>query len=205
VSSVGCFTLYLTMRERRWLRRFHSASPGTDLPSREPSCPVPSNWGYHNAQVRVEDGPLTLFRAREDGPGFWFGRPEPAAYASDPRWPTHCACGYEFLPADRWQVHCRAIHRRASGVEMTTEEAPAGAMWDITHWAPERWHGPDGRSLVVKLPPGGPHEVWMIDGPSSDGGRWTRVGSTLPAISVTPSILTNKYHGWLREGTLVEC
>lgn len=62
---------------------------------------------------------------------------------------------------------------------------------------------PDGMSLVVTLPS---LETWYIDGPSSNGGEgWTRTGSVEDGtLNVTPSILTIKYHGFLRDGYLVE-
>ena len=61
---------------------------------------------------------------------------------------------------------------------------------------------PDGKSLVVTLPS---LEHWYIDGPSSNGGGWTRTGSVEDGtLNVTPSILTPKYHGFLRDGHLVE-
>lgn len=62
--------------------------------------------------------------------------------------------------------------------------------------------GPDGRSLVVTLPS---LEYWYIDGTASNGGGWTRTGSVEDGtLNVTPSILTPKYHGFLRDGYLVE-
>ena len=61
---------------------------------------------------------------------------------------------------------------------------------------------PDGKSLVVTLPS---LETWYIDGPSANGAGWTRTGSVEEGtLNVTPSILTPKYHGFLRDGYLVE-
>lgn len=85
--------------------------------------------------------------------------------------------------------------------------APIGAMWDCD-W----FHGchessgmrydrnPDGMVLCVRTP----HGDWLIDGPSGSGGKWERTG-VAPNITVTPSILQPTYHGWLRDGYLVEC
>jgi hypothetical protein len=65
------------------------------------------------------------------------------------------------------------------------------------------YRGPDGRTLIVRLPD---RRDWIIDGPSSNGNGWTRTG--LPedgTLDVNPSILTPEYHGFLRNGALVNC
>jgi hypothetical protein len=67
---------------------------------------------------------------------------------------------------------------------------------------------PDGLTVVV-ITPDGP---WIVDGPSYDGSAhhacpWTRTGDPRqPAtLSVTPSInFPGRYHGWLRDGHLVD-
>jgi hypothetical protein len=58
----------------------------------------------------------------------------------------------------------------------------------------------DGIMLCVKTPGGD----WIVDGPSNNGNGWERTG-TVPKITATPSILMARYHGWLRDGWLVEC
>lgn len=64
-----------------------------------------------------------------------------------------------------------------------------------------KYVGPDGRSLVVTLPS---LEFWYIDGPSANDNGWQRTGSVEEGtLSVTPSILTIKYHGYLKDGYLV--
>ena len=87
----------------------------------------------------------------------------------------------------------------------TLEPAPVGAMWDADWFAGETGsHGlnysrnPDGIVLCVRCPGGD----WMVDGPSSSNGSWSRTG-TVPNVTVTPSILQPTYHGWLRNGELV--
>jgi hypothetical protein len=74
-------------------------------------------------------------------------------------------------------------------------------MYDA-HWWPVK--GPDGIALAVILPPGGHTETWHPDTGAKDGPPWTRTG-TIPRVTCTPSILTNKYHGFLTDGFLVEC
>jgi hypothetical protein len=104
---------------------------------------------------------------------------------------------------ERLYVRAVPLDPSLAQAPFTLREAPAGAMWDA-HWFEDTWSGPDGRSLMVKLPFG--HE-WLIDGPSSSGGRWSRTGEP-PKITVTPSILVKSergdYHGWLRDGVLVD-
>lgn len=121
----------------------------------------------------------------------------------DPRWPAKCdQCGAPFPEFATWQVFQELIYRRAdSGQEMTLRDAPPGAMWDAG-WYWEK--GPDGKSLCVCLPPGGGLDYWHVDGPAKGGGRWTRTGVP-PNVTANPSILTPRYHGWLRDGRLVDC
>lgn len=179
-----CFMIEPTDRCRRWLRRYVHTGEGRDCAG-----------GYHQAMTAIDDGPE--LRAAEG-----YRRTEPSEWPrDDPRWPVQCACGYRFTAVDAWQLFCRSIYRRAdTDEEMTIEDAPAGAMWDA-FWMGEPWRGQDGRSLCVKLPPGGQADYWHIDGPSRDGGHWTRTG-TPPLITARPSILTPKYHGWLTDGVL---
>ena len=136
----------------------------------------------------------------------------------DPRWPTHCSCGYVFTPDDddQWQVFGRSLwRRRDSGEVLTLEDMPPGAMWDATWLHDVRgWCGPDGRSLVVRLPNG---RDWHIDGrasnctmPKDDVHKcWVRTGEP-PVLTVgkggntcaagAGSILAGNYHGFLRNG-----
>jgi hypothetical protein len=108
-------------------------------------------------------------------------------------------CPYLFEDGDEWQVFQELLYVcKVTGEEMTLRKARIGAMWDAS-WYLEK--GPDGLSLVVRLPDG--HD-WHVDGPASNGGGWTRTGDA-PRITVRPSILTPKYHGWLTDGQLVEC
>lgn len=58
---------------------------------------------------------------------------------------------------------------------------------------------PDGRVIMVKTPGGD----WLIDQISSQGSFWTRTGEP-PNITASPSIICGSYHGWLRNGELIE-
>jgi hypothetical protein len=134
----------------------------------------------------------------------------------DPRWPTECECGYKFTSTDSRTTTCHTIYRNAeTGEEYLLRDAPAGAMW-YADWMlggipPERvgpgtFRGPDGHCLMVQLPDG--HE-WCVDGPATNGPGWERTG-TPPNVTAMPSIgrLDKSggwiYHGWLRNGVLVD-
>lgn len=117
---------------------------------------------------------------------------------TDPLWPPRCegrGCDYAFTAADQWQVFQGHLFRTATGDLVTTRHAPPGAMW----W--NDWRGTGDPDLFVMLPDG---SEWNIDGPSSGGGGWQRAGVP-PAITVTPSILTPRYHAFLTGGVLVRC
>ena len=195
MGEIQCFWTEPTGRVKQSLRRFvHST--GTVCTGR---------YGYHNAETRIEDAP-----ASKDAEGY-IRSPEPSAFAGDPRWPTHCECGYKFQDADEWQVFVVSIYRcPADGREWPLRDLPPGAMYDAT-WYHQRetagWVGDDGIALVVVLPPQGVDNWWHVDGRASNNPAprgWTRTG-TVPNITATPSILTKQYHGWLRDGKLVEC
>ena len=178
--NVQCFWLEPTDRQRRSLRRFTFSS--------DKECPNCSMG--HDASVGIEDGSDVLTEI--DG-RLYHGSPKVSEYAGDSRWPIKCEfCDYVFQQDDEWQANGHQIHSTTTGLgEMTVQESPAGGMWDATNWTPDRWRGPDGRCIAIKLPPGGPHDFWLIDGPTSKKADepdtfWTRVGSTFPDISVTP-------------------
>lgn len=187
--SWPCFLLTPTDRAWRSLRR---------ITLRDTVACALSRYGHH-AVVEIGDGPFAL---TAEGTYPVLNWPK-----DDPRWPTHCACGYAFQPEDYWACDQDLIfhtpdgracgtHHRLRGTERA---APAGAMWVAT-WVPagDAWSGPDGRCLVVMLPDG---MEWMIDGRARSGGRWTRTGEP-PAITARPSIASPGYHGWLTAGVL---
>jgi hypothetical protein len=183
-----CFMLEPTDRVRRELRRYDARYP-------HEHCEA-SGMGYHNAGVRIEDGPVVW---REHGRSIVT---EPIEWQrDDPRWPTHCACGYEFTDDDHWQLAYHMLYRLPDGTETILREAPPGAMWDATWLADVRDYrdrSPDGLILTLMLPDG---YEWLIDGPSANGPGWTRTG-TPPLITARPSILSPRYHGWLTDGVL---
>jgi hypothetical protein len=187
MSDVQCFLIEPIDKLARYLRRWN----GTE------KCSM-SGMGYHNAEARVENIDI------DGDPADSYPGSEPIeAWAADPRWPQRCACGYEFNPEDGQQVRCNRIYRRqGDGEEMPLCEAPAGAMFYSGWYEDIGIAGPDGRSLSV-ITPGG---QWDIDMPSSSGGHWQRSGEP-PNVTANPSILIGsppRYHGWLRNGVLID-
>ncbi len=195
---IPCYWLEPTPRERRFLRRYHR---DTQAPDHACAQAVPAH-GYHQAMAPVEDGDV-----QTDAEGYGVTQP-PEAYAGDPRWPAACACGRPFAEDDVRQVFTHRIYRRPdTGQLMTIDEAPPGAMWDAWWYGRHfKGPGPDGLHLMVKTPGGD----WYVDGPAKNSETgWTRTGDTRavpPTVSATPSIGIGdgKYHGWLRDGALVE-
>lgn len=180
-----CFLIEPTDRVRRWLRRYsHGDLHGFDCAH-----------GYHTAKTLIEDGPAI------DRPGGSYATDPMECPRDDPRWPTHCTCGYAFRPDDPWQLFYQRLYRRTdTGADCTIEDAPIGAMWFSDWHLTPRTTGPDGHSLSV-MTPGGP---WDIDWPSVSGGGWTRTG-TPPHVTASPSIhAVGKYHGFLQGGVLTD-
>jgi hypothetical protein len=87
-------------------------------------------------------------------------------------------------------------------VRPNQEDWGPGAMFDASAWN-EHWakRTPDGICWGVVLPPGGRGDIWIIDGKASSGGYWQRSGRP-PMLTVTPSILSSRYHGFLTDGVL---
>lgn len=190
MPEIRCFFVVESTRITQELRRYSSDS----------KCAA-SGYGYHNRSTRIEDLPST--------PKTYISGPPVEMYKDDPRWPKHCLCGYEFRPEDNWQVFVETIYRREdTGEEWPLRALPPGAMYDAWWYRDGKGRdhkaGPDGMNLHVCLPPEGGLDYWHVDGPSKDGGHWTRSG-TVPNITVSPSILTPRYHGHLRGGVLVPC
>lgn len=153
--------------------------------------------GYHDAEVVIGTQPWTPDAVSADD----FDH-------KDPRWPQVCACGYRFMPDDAWQHNMTRLYvRKDTGERMTLSAASPGAMWYADWFPDELKRAPDGRVLILKTPGGD----WNVDAKSTNGDGWTRTG-TPPNVTANPSILIGKradgswhYHGWLRDGKLVEC
>lgn len=198
--TVRCFMLEPIERAQVGLRRYTHWDKS------------PDQHHYHSALNQISE---CFSRIVMEPDGQWvFRHVEPLMPShQDPRWPTHCKCGYGFLESDEWQVFTRTLYRRSDTGELTTiDDAPPGAMYDAL-WIPW-WGGPDGLSLMVKCPNGA---SWWIDGrasnctmPDDDTHRcWIRHGDP-PRITVDKagvtcaagagSIQAGDYHGFLRDG-----
>jgi hypothetical protein len=201
--GIQCFFIVPNGRARVGLRRYSKRyGRGT----------CPSAGYYHNAIFYIGEIAANRSEPDKDGDRVWsFGGPHEVPHI-DGRWPKLCDCGYEFAEFDDWQVwHDPLYQRTDTGEKMTTRDAKPGAMWDAW-WYP--WKGPDGLSLMVRLPNG--HD-WCIDGrannctmPQDTEHRcWVRHGKP-PVITVDKngltcaagagSILSGDYHGFLRGG-----
>lgn len=196
--GVQCFMLRETGKLKRGLRRYGGAD-------------CASNGGYyHNgmADLDITDHPIgEVIPIQEHLPH------------DDSRWPTKCGCGYVFLDTDEWQIFTDRIYVRSdNGEETTLDAAPPGAMWDAW-WYANHWKGADGISLMVRCPDG--HD-WCVDSRCSNCDKpddnihkcWIRHGIP-PNITVDKngvtcgagagSIQTPKWHGYLRNGELIQC
>lgn len=201
-SRHRCFLLTPTDNIVVTLRRYAYKDAKTpDVPicgRKEPRYPGADavTFDVHNAEVEVAREVGTI-EGSLDGDHTSHDFPH-----ADARWPTKCACGYEFRETDHWQEGRTRLYRRCDNGElMTIDDAPVGALYNA------RWLDYDqyqrnapGVALMCKTPAG----EWLIDGPASNGPGWTRTG-TPPDISVTPSIgigHPQRMHGWLRNGWL---
>jgi len=189
-SRVECFWMEPIAWARHELRRYD----GTD------ACAGPH--GYCNASVLLEGEVAYALEHDARVGGVLFGEDRKTIAHEDARWPTRCtSCGRPFDDGANWQEHVSRLFV-GGGHRCLLEAMPVGAMYDSSWW-PEQT--PDGIVLSVVCPPGGRSNHWMVDGPAKGGGKWTRTG-VIPKVTASPSILiSNRYHGFLTDGFLVEC
>jgi hypothetical protein len=218
---------------RLYLRRYsYGAHPGDEDASRARIiCPSGFHGkdgyigGHDSDPVFLRDVPGVVDRRGVARPIRSPRRPA----RSNPRWPTRCSqCGQGFPDECEWQIFMERLCRRRDTNElMTTRDAPVGAMWDAEYlhpgpqWDPQKpwawWPGEDGMVLQVKTPGG----QWTIDSRASNCTRpndndhrcWVRHG-TPPDLTVDKngktcdagagSIQTTNWHGFLRNGELVQ-
>ncbi len=185
-------------------------------------CPDIKNWGTHDAWTKIgevakdgQDGGNDVNQNIDPGQTY------PVSY-DDPRWPTQCSCGFKFPDSVGRQYFPQTLYRvKGTDTLVTLRNAPAGAMW-YADWYGTK--GPDGHSLVVKLPNG---SDWLIDSRASNCTMpqdnvhqcWVRHGE-VPNITVDKNGHTcaagagsissregkpDYYHGFLRNGFLEEC
>lgn len=195
-GDIQCFLIQDTGLIERYLRRY------ADF--KQTCLNQPGKYSYHDAMVPLDIVP-------DDGnPQSW---PH-----DDPRWPTQCACGYQFQPGDERQVFTDSVYERTDTKErFTFRKAPVGSMYYATWYEdiPDRC-GPDGKALIVICP--GNH-AWHVDGKANNCTNpedkvhrcWVRHGIP-PQVSVDKNGLTCNagagsisvpgWHGWLRNGVL---
>lgn len=135
---------------------------------------------------------------------------------------AHCTCGFDFTYEHSTGGGARTDYYRTDTGELVPDRRPVGAMW-YANWTYEKGRtGPDGLILQVRTPGGD----WIIDSRASNCTRpddndhrcWVRHG-TPPEITADKngdtcaagagSIITgegtpNQYHGFLRNGFLVD-
>lgn len=137
-------------------------------------------------------------------------------------WPTHCRdCGYEFAKRDRFFT-VETLYRLPDGTLLPWQKAPVGAI-QIAPWLDHIYKPQLEHCINVLLPD---RTWWTVDGQSSNCGMpddtrqerhhcWVIEGS-LPNITVgktrgptcsagAGSILTDYWHGFLRNGVLEQC
>lgn len=156
---------------RRVFRRFVFSGP-------ERVCPV--GYGYHDASVIVEE--RSWCDAGTEGSTI------PEDEKADPRWPSHCACGYMFQLDDQWQDN---RVRLWSG-------APDGREYVLSdkHMPPGAYRK-DDNLLYIRMPDG---EDFCPNFPGRE--QWSMSGE-LPLITISPSIhAVGTYHGHIIAGVL---
>ena len=194
-SKITCFWLVPTQLVQVSFRRYSSEGAPTCTSMRAPyPGHSPVKWYYHSAEIDTE------IVQRDPSEGRYDHNPAVTDVTKlDARWPHACACGYVFVPDDKWQHNHETLYLRVGTSDLyTIAKAPAGAMYDA--WWYGNTRGSDGKSLVLKTPEGD----WWIDGPATNGPGWTRTGVP-PRITCTPSIgigSPQRLHGWLRDGVL---
>lgn len=199
-AAVACFVITASDLARQGLRRYGAFTP--------------DKKHYHSA-VNWLPGTVPVIHLPEGCHRYDTMEAPPK---DDPRWPTRCECGYEFVDGDHWQVAGdRWYKREDNGLYLSLRKAPPGAMYDAT-WlhGHKRWVGLDGAAWHVVCPNGC---TWHIDGqasnctmPNDDVHKcWVRHGKA-PNFTVDKngttcaagagSIICGDYHGFLQNGSL---
>ena len=215
-----CFWLDHTGQGEVALRRYHSQKDHTGWTCAD---------GWHNAFAFIGERVPYALQEHYDASATWWSYPlatdifsEPAH--DDPRWPTECqqGCGYRFTEEDNWQVWISEVLRRAdNGQERVLHDSlvppsiptvEPGGLWNA-EW--QRGRGRtnpnkpnDGIFLMARCPSisGKYGNDWGVDQRASSGGYWERQGDPRnpPTLTVSPSIETGDYHGFLRGGVFTD-
>lgn len=117
-------------------------------------------------------------------------RPKIDSRWSERTWPATCRnCGhvFDFDGADWRHMGTNYAYRRTdTGEEGLIRDFGVGAMWDAM-WYDRK--GPDGRSLVVRLP--GDHD-WMVDSRASNCDQRDREHYCWVRTGEVPNVTANK-------------
>lgn len=206
MARIKCFLLEPTGRVQVKLRRYYFVE----------KCSFHGDYyGYHDASVIIGEEPEEL---SEEGCIQNGLKPVPH---DDPRWPTHCPCGYAFREKDQWQRAVNPIYRRVdTGEEMLLRDAPSGAMY-YAPWL-DAIQVPQGKHCLIVKTPGGEwvvdsqssnctmkndwrqekHHCWVLHGEPPNVTADKQGGPTCAAGA--GSIQCGSYHGFLRSGFLEE-
>lgn len=147
--QIKCFLLEETKMEEQRLRRYTSHYG---------ECPDMNNHGLHQTWVKIGEVENDGREDQSNGTNQSIkpGQTYPVAF-DDPRWPTHCSCGFKFPDDVPLQYFPETLYRvQGTDTLVTLRNAPAGALWYAT-WLEKYdhyWKGPDGRILNVRLPNG---------------------------------------------------
>lgn len=210
--KIKCFFLEPIDKERIYLRRYSHTNS--------------INNHYHNASVPWQD--IDLVGKGLSSCEIW-GLDKNDVYYPDLSlpWPTQCeSCDYIFQESDVRQRFVSCLYKRQdTGEIMTLRDAPVGAMY-YAAWLDEcdsYPKGPDGRVLEVIVPNGisDKGRAWSPDERASNCTMkedkihrcWIRHGVP-PEITVDKqghtckagagSIMVGKWHGFLKNGYLVD-
>lgn len=193
MAPIRCFLVVDSGVSKIFLRRYRTKDAGGGCTNHA--------YGYHNATVEIEERPTET-----SGDGYLLTVEIPR---DDPRWPTHCVCGYEFSAEDESQSYQDELMVPAPGNEgvepnrWVRNDLPAGAMYFPTWLQPKEGDAPrtgrgyveptDGSVLTVICPQnrdGTGRAEWIVDGYCSNCNRkgephhcWCRHG-TAPWITV---------------------
>jgi hypothetical protein len=167
-----------TGREKVYLRRY--VEPAVDV---EPCPDMPGIGSYHQARTYIG-----VRRIEWDDTGRRVP-PRLADYRDHGRWPTQCTCGRHFTDEDWRQVQTERLFVNWGQQEYTLPSAPPGSIWSSPF---ARRKGPDGRSLVVRLPDG---TDWLIDYDHERTGE-------VPGITVVGSHESGAYTASITGGIL---
>lgn len=144
----------------------------------------------------------------------------PEEFEGNPLWPTECKhCGHPYDESWIRHVEQEPWYVDGDGNRWPADELPPGAMYDA-FWMSDWWRGPDGIALQVMLPNG---HAWAVDAEANNCTRrgdrahqcWVRHGDpkTEPVTvgkdgetcdAGAGSILSGDFHGFLRNGYLIE-